>query len=239
MTKRIAFIIALSVLVSLLSGCVGLAPKSPESITDGKITYKTGFYGSLFPNVFEYSGDSVKAENITLNKIVHDKFVLYHADVGSYVEGTIYCDEKDYDNVQSYYDNPENYSYYCILGVDSETQNTKAIEIADVDTDKFYDLLTFAEDNTYDPFDKEHNSNIEQITLPMPDDDANTRIVFYKESLDSLFVSTTGNEYYIIDNQLYLVYRYDFGHGEYEELIAVKIPDEISRYFVEYLKPLL
>lgn len=219
-----------------LSGCGGTAPDEPETLeADGKI-FKTGFYGTLFPNNYVFADESLNINNITLNKIAHDNFELYHADIGSYTEGTVYCAEKDYENALAFYNDPNNYSYYSILGVDSDTQSTKTLEVSDIDTDKFNALLDFADKSNYDPFDKEHNSKIEKVELPMPDDTKDTRLVFYKESKDNLFNSSKGTDYYIISNHLYAVYQYDFGHGEYEKLIAVKVPDEISSYFVEYMK---
>ena len=147
--------------------------------------------------------------------------------------------EKDYENALSFYNDPKNYSYHCILGVDSNTQSKKRIELTDVDTSKFNSLLDFADKSNYDPFDKKHNAKIDKVELPMPDDTKDTRLVFYKQSKDDLFVSSTGTDYYIIGGHLYAVYQYDFGHGEYEKLIAVKVPDEISTYFVEYMKSYL
>ncbi len=241
MKKKLLFIFALilslSLLSGLLSGCVGLSSEAPDYISDGNTIYKTGFYGSLFPNEYEYSGESIEIKSDTLNRIKNDKFSLYHANIGSYTEGTIYCLESDYENALAYYNNPDNYSYHCNIGVDSDTQVIETMNLEDVEVDKFHAFLEFAENNTYDPFNKKHNAKIETIILPMPDH--SSKIVFYKKSDDSLFISTTGNECYIIDDHLYLVYQYDFGHGEYENLIAVKVSDEISNYFVEYMNSLL
>ena len=227
------------ILALTLTGCVGLAPNGPETIKSGEKTFKTGFYGTLFPNDFELTGETIAIENLKLNKISHDRFDLYHADIGSYYEGTIYCDEKDYESVFAFYADPNNYSYYCILSGDSTTQHTKTVEISDIDTDKFDALLEFADKTDYDPFDKKHNAIIEKVEFPMPDDAKDTRLVFYKESKDNLFNSSKATDYYIIANHLYAVYQYDFGHGEYEKLIAVKVPDDISTYFVEYMKSYL
>ncbi len=233
-------VLALSlVLLMTLTGCVGLSPDGPETLTLGENRYKTGFYGILFPNEYELSDKKLEIDDIVLNRINHESFELYHADIGSYTEGTIYCSEKDYESALSFYNDAENYSYYCILGVDSDTQSTKIIELTDVDTTKFNELLDFADQSNYDPFDKNHNAKIEKVELPLPDDTKDTRLVFYKQSKDDLFVSSTGTDYYIINNHLYAVYQYDFGHGEYEKLIAVKVPDEISTYFVEYMKSYL
>lgn len=230
-------ILALSlVLLMTLTGCVGLSPDGPETLTLDKNSYKTGFYGTMFPNEYELSNEKLEIDKIVLNRINHESFELYHADIGSYAEGTIYCLAKDYESALSFYNDAENYSYYCILGVDSDTQSTTTIELTDVDTTKFNALLDFADQSNYDPFDKKHNAKIDKVELPMPDDTKDTRLVFYKQSKDNLFVSSTGTDYYIINNHLYAVYQYDFGHVEYEKLIAVKVPDEISVYFVEYMK---
>ena len=235
--KKVLTIVLVGVIT--LTGCVGLAPDGPETLEVDGVTFKTGFYGTLFPNDFELDGDSLNINNITLNKIAHDSFNLYHADVGSYTEGTIYCAEKDYENALAFYNDHQNYSYYCILGVNSDTQNTKTIEISDIDTNKFDTLLDFADKSNYNPFDKNHNAKIEKVEFPMPDDTKDTRLVFYKESNDNLFNSSKGTDYYILNNHLYAVYQYDHGHGEYEKLIAVKVPDDISTYFVEYMKSYL
>lgn len=229
-TITIAFIL-------MLSGCFKLSLNGSETLHIDDKTYKSGFYGVLFPNDYELDGKTLKFNNIILSKIKHDEFELYHADIGPYTEGTIYCEEGDYENAVAFYNDPQNYSYYCVLGVDSNTTKTKTIEISEIDTNKFDALLKFADESNYNPFDKEHNAKIEKVDLPMPDDTQETRLVFYKESVDSLFTSSQGTDYYIINNHLYSVYQYDFGHGEYEKLIAVKVPDEISIYFVEFMKP--
>lgn len=231
---------AIAILLALtLTGCVGLVPDGPETLKSDDKTFQTGFYGTLFPNDFELDGESLEINNITLNRIVHDSFELYHADIGSYTEGTIYCAEKDYENALAFYNDPQNYSYHCILGVDSDTQSTRTVDFSDIDTNKYNALLEFADQSNYDPFDQKHNNQIEKVELPMPDDTKDIRLVFYKESKDNLFVSSKGTDFYILNNHLYAVHQYDYGHGEYEKLIAVKVPDDISAYFVKYMKSYL
>ena len=67
-----------------------------------------------------------------------------------------------------------------------------------MDTAMFDALLSFADKSYYDPFDSRHNSKVETAEFPMPDNTVDTRMVFYKESNDSLFCSTKGNDYYIM-----------------------------------------
>ena len=233
---RKLFVKLLSILV-LLSGCgfAGLAPDGPESLQIENKTYKTGFYGPLYPNEYSLTEQTLQAGDITLVRIAHDNFELYHADVGSYAEGTVYCEDSQYEQALAYYGDPANYTYFCTLGVNMN-DGTKTVELSDVDTSVFDALLSFADASYYDPFDNRHNSKVETVELPMPDDTVDTRMVFYKESKDSLFCSAKGNEYYIIDNYLYMVYQYDFGHGEYEKQIAVEVPDNISTYFVSLMR---
>ena len=222
----------------LLSGC---AVASRTVKIEGK-TYKTGFYGSLFPDESVYYMKTSVGQDSEIKKIEHELFDMYIAqatDPKTLSLYTVYCAEDQYDDAVTYYSDPENYSYYCILGVDSDTQSKKTIELTDVDTSKFNSLLDFADKSNYDPFDKKHNAKIDKVELPMPDDTKDTRLVFYKQSKDDLFVSLKGTHYYIIGGHLYAVYQYDNGHGEYEKLIAAKVPDEISTYFVEYMKSYL
>lgn len=236
MKKYIAMLLTLAL---LLAGCARMTPTGPQTLQGDGETYKTGFYGSLFPNTFELVGGSFEIQNTKLNRIAYDRFALFHADIGSYSEGTIYCLEKDYEDACAFYADPDNFAYYCILGVDSDTQSAKTVELSDVDTDQFSALLEFAEKSNYDPFDKKHNAQIEKVELPMPDDTKQTRLVFYKESNDHLFVSSKGTEFFILNGHLYAVYQYDGGKGEEEKLIAVKAPDDISTYFVEFMKAYL
>ena len=234
--KRIFILLLVTLFV--FSGCMGLAPEGPETIEiDGK-TYKTGFYGTLYPNEYPFTEQVLHGDDIMLTRIAHDTFALYHADIGPYVDGTIYCEEEYYGRLQAYYSDPANFTYFCRLGVDMMTGETsQTIEIPDVDPSIFEELQRFAERSNYYPFDNKHKSQDEKEELPMPDDTVQTRLVFYKQSKDSLFISSKGYAYYIIDDHLYLVYQYDYGHGEYEKLIAVKVPDDISTYFVEFMKP--
>ena len=159
--KKIFLIIL--ILMLTLAGCVGLAPNGPEILKTNEQTLKTGFYGTLVPNDFVLTEVTLEIQNIKLNKISHDRFDLYHADIGSNIAGTIYCAEKDYENALAFYADPNNFSYYCTLGVDSYTQSTKTVAIADIDTDKFNALLEFTDHTDYDPFDKNHNAKIEKV----------------------------------------------------------------------------
>lgn len=225
--------------ILLFSGCNRQNINEIKSVKFENKIYKTGFYGTMFPYQFDYDKETFTVNNIEYKKIKHDTFNLIHADIGHYVEGTVFCDESQYDDACLYYSDPENFSYYCILGVDSADTVSQTVQFDDIDADKFNALLTFAENSEYIPFDSKHNDKIEKTELPMPDDKKDKRLTFYKSSNDLLFIFGEGYDFYIIDGILYSVYQYDFGHGEYEKLIAVKAPSDISDYFTEFMKPYL
>lgn len=233
------FFILLLLTMFVLSGC-RLMPEGLETVQINHKTYKTGFYGTLYPLQYSLTEDTLQTNDLTLVRIAHDTFELYHADAGPYADGTIYCEESQYERAVEYYNNPENYKYYCILGVDRmDGTHAQTVELSNVDAAIFDDLLSFAEKSAYDPFDRRHNAKVETVELPMPDDTVDTRMVFYKESTDGLFCSMKGTDYYIIDHALYMVYQYDYGHGKNEKLIAVKVPEHISAYFVSFMEAYL
>lgn len=186
-TIKKAFIVFLSVL--LLSGC-SLTHEGSEILQIDDKTYKAGFHGTLHPHEYFLTEAPLQRDGLTLVRIAHDIFELYHADVGSYTEDTIYCEENQYQQAFAYYSDPANYTFFCILGVnliDGTCAHT--VEFSNVDTAMLDDLLSFADKSYYDPFDSQHNSKVEIVELPMPDDKMNTCMVFYKESNDSLFCS--------------------------------------------------
>ncbi len=220
------------ILALMLTGCNNFF--IPETIEIDNKLYKTGFYGSLWPNKYEFEGETQRIDDINLTKIVHNKFDLYHANIGFNSGATIYCAKEDYDKALTFYSNPENYNYCCDFTEGMSIDKIRTVQLPDVDINKFEDLLNFAEKSSYEPFDKKHNEEVETVKLPMPDDTNDTCLTFYKESVDSLFISPTPS-FYIINNTLYLLYQYDLGHGEYERLVAVKAPDNLSNYFVSYM----
>ena len=100
--KKILLTFSIVILCISLAGCVGMSPDGPKKLTLGEKSYKTGFYGTMFPNKYELSDEKLEVDGIVLNRINHEFFELYHADIGSYTEGTIYCSEKDYENALSF-----------------------------------------------------------------------------------------------------------------------------------------
>lgn len=227
------------VLIFLLTGCAGHAAQAPEAVTVGEAVYKTAFYGTLFPASLTYEAETLHSSAGSLRKIAHDTFELYHAALGPYGEGTVYCAEKDYETALAFYQDPRHYRYYCTLGAESDTAVPQTVELLGVDTHTLQALFDFAERVQYDPFDETHNAAIETVSFPMPDDTQTPCLCFYKQSVDSLFVSSQAPTYYILNNRLYSVYQYDLGQGDEGTLLAVPVPAAISDELVTFLKSYL
>lgn len=232
---RMLFVIFLGISFGI-SGC-GMSPDGPETVSIGDHTYATGFYGTLFPHKFDFSEEIYEVDDTEYRGIEYDRFDLIHADIGSYTEGTIYCRESQFDEAEKYYSDPENYTYYCRVGEFRKESDPEYFDISEeIDPEMFEALREFAEQNSYEPFDLFKNSGIEKIEVPIPDKKTSPTLVFYKESKDGIFTSSTGESFHIIDGELVLVYYYDYGFGEYEKLVGVIVPDEISDYIIDFLE---
>ncbi|NLD46731.1 MAG: hypothetical protein GX660_05960, partial [Clostridiaceae bacterium] len=40
------------------------------------------------------------------------------------------------------------------------------------------------------------------------------------------------------DGKLLFLFFYDYGHGKYEEMVAVDVPDELGQYFIKLIEQL-
>ena len=150
------------------------------------------------------------------------------------LQGTLCCAEDHLEEARAYYADGANYDYYCRIGTWTEEQNPESRPIPDMDAAKFEQLMAFAEENAYDPFGKDMGDTLPRI--PMPAQDEAPELVFYRESRDNCTVSHCGYTFHIIDGRLLLVYYYDFGHGEYEEIVYAEVPADLGGYFVNLLK---
>lgn len=233
MKKVIRNIVAAIVATLCLSGC-GIQYYINDSVPIEGNMYKRGFYGDLYPTNVVCTEETYDLEGLEFQRVVHHKFDLVHADIGEYVSGTLYCNEEQWEEAEAYYSNPNNFRYYCEIGTPKKDKESEVMEIPDVDVVIFEELLTFAAESEYNPF--EPKSKTKTVDLPMPDDEESPKIVFYKESIDGSFISLKAYSFHIIDNQLYLVYYYDYGEGRYKKLVAVPAPKEISDYFIGYLE---
>ncbi|QOR35203.1 hypothetical protein IMX26_17380 [Clostridium sp. 'deep sea'] len=229
----IFIIISVIILTSTLTACTSsFIIKS--SVTIDNITYRNGFYGDLWPNNFTFKDDSSNEESSKFRHVNCDKFDLVHSYIGFKASGILYCAENEWKQASEYYAANNNFDYYCHIG--GNYADCDPVKIPNIDYQKFNELMSFAKENDYNPFGS--NDGVETQRLPFPDENKSPKLVFYKESKDGLFNSFKGYIFHILDGKLLQVYFYDYGHGEYEEMVYVNVPDEIAQYFIELLKQL-
>ncbi|MBR2743444.1 MAG: hypothetical protein IKD89_07630 [Clostridia bacterium] len=231
---RICGLICLCLILSALCSCsLTSRGRVPAEVKLDGVTYKTGFYGDLWPEGFEETGDAVKVRGIEYHRVKSDEYDLIHSFAGKRSCGVIYCRSDQYDDAERFYNNPENFVYYCrIKNPDKWTD----VKLRGFDAETFDALSAFCAENEYDPLDKKHNEKIETVELPMPDFDKTPELVFFCVSTDGRFESYQGYEILASGDRLYFLFYYDFGHGENEKMLAVPVPAEFEAYLFDVLK---
>ena len=252
--KKIAktfFSVLFCIALVTLSGCDGInrmigSSVVPESVTIEGITYRNGFYGEELCPLFDQVGD-VGAETLQEGVFHDDGYRKFrrvdfeghdwvHSNIGKYTGGVVYCAESEWEQTKSYYKNPENFDYYYDMGY-YMSQNGEVL-IPKVDFQKFEELLAFGRENNYEPFDSSSNKKVMEKTCRIPESEFQEGFCFYKVSKDGYFTTSRGPRYFVYDDKLFLVFYHDGENqdGEFEEVVSVEVPNELSQYFVEVLE---
>lgn len=206
----------------------------PKKVTIDGTTYRNGFYGNLWPINITFKGDSIKVGNNEFHHINCEKFDWVHSAIGGTTSGILYCAEDQWKEALEYYTDSDNFVYYCQIGAKYVDRDPIITTFPNIDSKKFDALSAFAEKNSYNPFGS--NKGIKTHRLTIPDRNKSPKLIFYKESKDGFFTSFKGNLFHIIDGKLLLVFYYTYGHGKYEELVVVDVPDELGQYFIKLLE---
>ncbi len=229
--KKIILIMFCLFIISTFSACNLINQREPETVTMDGTTYRSGFYGDLWPENLTYKGDPYKEGR---NKFYHvdcEQFDWVHSKIGRTTNGVLFCAENQWEQACEFYKNSDNFTYYCEIGSEYIDRDPVLVTIPDIDTTMFDELMSFANKNSYDPFGS--SDDVTTRRLPFPDRDESPELNFYKKSKDGFFTSFQGNTFLVVDGKLLLVYYYDYGHGKYEELVAVDVPEELGTYFIE------
>ena len=235
MRIKICCIISVIMLSLYFSSCK-LADSGPDKVTINGTVYVTGFYEKLYPDEFTLSKETYMADETEFRELEHDLFSMMHADIGPYTAGTVYCKENQLSEAEAYYADPDNYNYYCRVGVYTKDSDPDFYDITgQIDPDKFKELRKYAIESSYDPFNIFKVGNAEKIEIDAPDEEDAPTIIFYKNSKDGLFTSGTAEEFRLIDCELVLLHYYDMGNGEYYKMLWVKVPKELNHYFTNFL----
>lgn len=232
-------LVLISVIVATLTIILTACNSSlfiPKTVTVDGITYRNGFYGDLWPVNLTFDDGSIKDGNYEFRHVDYDKFDWIHSYVGGTTAGVLYCEESQWQQASVYYADNDNFVYYCLIGGKYVEHGAVIETINNIESDKFDALMTFADENDYNPFGS--NKDVETDRLPIPDKDESPELIFYKESKDGYFTSFKGHTFHVLDGQLLFLFYYDYGHGEYEEMVAVNVPDELGEYFMKLLEQL-
>ncbi len=231
---RVSLIVVFVVLLTFVLTACNSDLFVPQTVTIDKTTYRDGFYGDLIPNNITFKGDAIKVGDKEFHHINYEKFDWVHSAIGSFTEGTLYCSESQWEQVCEYYADSDNFVYYCSIGAEYVDRDPVIITIPDIDFQKFDELMSFAEKNNYNPF--RSNKGVKTLRVPIPDRDKSPELIFYKESIDGFFTSDKEYKFHELDGKLLLVFYYDYGDGENEEMVAVNVPDELGQYFIKLLE---
>jgi hypothetical protein len=216
----------------------------PERVTIDGVTYRTGFYGDLYP-VFGSVGDigSVTRQKEiiyddgmrTFHRVTYQGHDWVHSHIGRLGGGVVYCAESQWEQMRVYYADPSHFTYYYGIGYYvSET----AVQLPEMDPEKFEALLAFGDENGYDPFDERANEIIMQKARRLPESEFQQGVCFYKVSEDGYFMTVKQPMYFVRDGKLLLVFVHDGGrdNGGVKEVLAVDVPDALGRYFIELME---
>ena len=203
----------------------------PKTVTIGGTTYRNGFYGDLWSKNLSYKGESYKIENKEFYHVDCEQFDWVHSSIGKTTSGVLYCAENQWEQAYEYYNNKDNFTYYCRIGAQYDDRDPVLVSIPNIDTTKFDELISFANMNGYNPFGS--NKDVKTCRQPIPDRDESPELTFYKESNDGYFASDQGYKFFVLDGKFLLLFYFD---GETDELVAVEAPDELSKYFIELME---
>jgi len=253
--KKRIIILPIIIIMLTLSSCsitgkifdsaldVALNRNIPETVEHDGVTYRYGFYDEYLHLVSDYwNKTSLSDEELGVFKEGGHRFMresygngfdFLLSDAGDKWSGILYCMEDQWEEAKAFYDDHNNYTYYC----DEKRQPTIECEI---DGDKFNELLTFIYEHSYKPYGS--NDHVKTVSFAYEEWSDTNEYVFYKKSKDYVFTSSTGTGscLRIIDGHLYKVFLYigdgDITKFEGDTMEGVKIPNELSVYFIEFLR---
>ena len=205
----------------------------PTRVTIEGVTYRSEFYGELYP-LFGEAGD--KGSETLQKEIIYDdgtrKFQRVdfkghdwvHSYIGKYTGGIVYCAENEWEKMRDYYAN-----HYI---------SEKAEKIPEIDLQKFDELLAFGKENDYKPFAQRSNDKAMQKAHRLPETEFHGGVCFYKVSKDGYFTTFKSPMYFKHDGKLLLVLFHDGGrtNGGVEEVVYIDVPDELGKYFLDLME---
>lgn len=236
-------VIVFSILLMMCFSSCNLKMNPPKTEKDSTDTvtiegkeYKMAELDRLYPTVDGVgSTNAVWVMGKDYYQYIQSKYDCY-VRYDTSAEPVLYFESSIFDEAFSYYNNEDNFNFYCILGNFYDKNNQRKFELQDVDASMFRQLLDFSHANEYDPFSFANNeSGLITVLLEDSKNRIENEIHIYKESKDGKF--STGKKTYVLhEDKLCLLYYYDFGNKEAPVMLIREVPEEISDYFCSLLE---
>ena len=194
------------------------------------VLYRNKFQGDLILRNPTYSEEPVLKDTTgQYHRIAGPKYYLLY-NVNSEVVGapeSVYCRDEQWQELKKYYSDSNNFTYQCIVKTDGVS--SKTVEVDKMDIVKLNELLSFCEENAYNPNDFAGENNTKAVSTSSLGDKSYR---FKMSSNDGLF-SADAKSFSIVDNTL--VYRYYEVMPEDKTLI-IDVPKDLSDYFVSIIR---
>lgn len=237
--RKLLIIFSVFLSVASLAGCsANMDFLIPQSVKIGSNTYKTGFYGDLWPTNLSYTGEDVEINGKNFHHLDCGQFDCYHASIGSKSEGTIYCLASQWDAAKAYYADEGNFTYICELNAKYSAEDHEYYPVEDMNPEKFDELMSFSSTFVSNPFDpvQKKVGELKQTTINMNEQEVSTIFRFYKESNDGNFCTYRGYYFFLCERKLYLMRAYYMKDNTYS---AIEIDEKIAAPFIEIVETLM
>ena len=231
--KKLSILFLSLALVFCFSSCALNATKSAaDTVVIEENEYTKAFTGELYPVDDSFmSTDGVivsGSQYYKYSNAQYDCYITYDHNA----EPNVYFENINLDDAVSYYNDPCNWSFFCLLGNVFDENEQQILEVKEMDPVMFDQLLEFAAENDNNPFTSFNNEDgLKEVPIPNPDDWTADEIHFYKASIDGAFITSKGYTFVLVENQLCLLYQYDFADEETPVMLVKGVPSEISDYF--------
>ncbi len=229
----LVIVICLTALIlSSFSGCA-LLPKysDPKSVTIDGEKYVGNFYGDMYADL-EYKEDETCLFETKYHywwRLEDSTFDLYYCRNKESMLWfpALYCKKSQFNEIKSYYANPENYEYYIGLK-DKGGQNHTQKLTGDLNGQILERAITFKNNATSSIFSKD---KYQTATLYLDNVDY-ARPLLYRVSKDGIF-TTLKSPWICYREKIYLL---DYNDGRTDEYKVFVPDDEISDYMIKLLK---
>lgn len=232
--KKLTCLFLSLLLAFCLSSCNLARFNLPDTIVINGQEYTRIFISKLNPTRDTSGEADIKVSSISFYENSSGQFNCYIAFDGKAKPNVYFLTEK-YEEVLSYYNNGDNYKYFCTKWPSPEYDRTYTIE--EIDYELFEQLSDFAEANSYDPFSISNNEDGLRDIFKSYDNWTSYEVKFYRESKDGDF-REGGHTLINVDDKLSLLYRYDCSDENQIKIRVRDLPTELNEYFCNLLNTL-